>query len=129
MFNQGSRFLRSAILLISCFALAGVSWAAHVNTNTLPSGKSKSQKLSETQRTRRRLRRLARSRTATHTASAAHIGTVTRASVSTHRRHRYYERFSMSSFADSLTEGDVTTGEDSIVRQAAIDALGNMNGT
>ena len=28
-----------------------------------------------------------------------------------------------------ITEGDVTAGEDPIVRQAAIDALGNMNGT
>ncbi len=35
----------------------------------------------------------------------------------------------MSSFTDDITEGDVTTGEDAVVRQAAIDALGNMNGT
>jgi cell division protein FtsI/penicillin-binding protein 2 len=35
----------------------------------------------------------------------------------------------MSSFADGLTEGDITGGEDPTVRQAAIDALGNMNGT
>src|SRR5579872_67486 len=45
------------------------------------------------------------------------------------RRHRYYEHFSTSSFADNITAGDVTTGEDPIVRAAAIDALGNMNGT
>jgi cell division protein FtsI/penicillin-binding protein 2 len=46
------------------------------------------------------------------------------------RRHRYYERFSASSFASQdLTAADVTTGEDPVVRQAAIDALGNMNGT
>ena len=35
----------------------------------------------------------------------------------------------MSSFADGITGGDNTEGEDLIVRQAAIDALGNMNGT
>ena len=35
----------------------------------------------------------------------------------------------MSSFAEGLTAGDITTGEDPVVRQAAIDALGNMNGT
>ena len=64
------------------------------------------------------MRRLARSRSAT----------VRHASVRT-RRHRYYERFHMSSFADTVTEGDVTAGEDPIVRQAAVDALGNMNGT
>ncbi len=46
------------------------------------------------------------------------------------RRHRYYERFTASSFAGSdLLASDVTTGEDPVVRQAAIDALGDMNGT
>jgi cell division protein FtsI/penicillin-binding protein 2 len=35
----------------------------------------------------------------------------------------------MSSFAAGLTGGDLTDGEDAVVRQAAIDALGNMNGT
>jgi penicillin-binding protein 2 len=40
-----------------------------------------------------------------------------------------YERFTTSSFADNLTQGDVTTGEDLTVRAAAVEALGNMNGT
>ncbi|HLM80565.1 MAG TPA: penicillin-binding transpeptidase domain-containing protein [Terriglobales bacterium] len=44
-------------------------------------------------------------------------------------RHRYNERFHTSSFASDIAEGDVTAGEDPVVRQAAIDALGNMNGT
>src|ERR1700729_3968251 len=35
----------------------------------------------------------------------------------------------MSSFAEDIAEGDVTAGEDNVVRQAAIDALGGMNGT
>ena len=35
----------------------------------------------------------------------------------------------MSSFVEDGTNGDISAGEDSIVRQAAIDALGNMNGT
>ncbi len=44
--------------------------------------------------------------------------------------HRSYEHFTASSFADSdITQGDVTAGEDPVVRQAAIDALGNMYGT
>ena len=116
MSSQGSRLLRFALAILVGLPLAGVSWAAHVNTHTPKSEKSK--KISESQRTRRRLHRLARSRSAT----------VTRASVTT-RRRRYHERFRMSSFADTATEGDVTRGEDPIVRQAAIDALGNMNGT
>jgi penicillin-binding protein 2 len=45
------------------------------------------------------------------------------------RRTRYHEHFSASSFADNLTLGDVVEGEDPVVREAAIEALGNMNGT
>jgi membrane carboxypeptidase/penicillin-binding protein len=46
------------------------------------------------------------------------------------RRHYYGERFTASSFAGAdQFSGDITTGEDPIVRQAAIDALGDMNGT
>jgi len=69
------------------------------------------------------MRHLASSRgTGSHTASLA------RTSVSSSRR-RYHERFFVSSFAEDITGGDVAGGEDAVVRQAAIDALGNMNGT
>jgi penicillin-binding protein 2 len=45
-------------------------------------------------------------------------------------RRRYSEQFTADSFTDSPQgQGDVATGEDPVVRQAAIDALGNMNGT
>ena len=44
-------------------------------------------------------------------------------------RRTSYERFTASSFSDNLTLGDVTAGEDPVVRAAAIEALGNMNGT
>src|SRR5205085_7064352 len=45
------------------------------------------------------------------------------------RRHRYYEHFYTSSFSSDNTEGDKIMGEDPIVRAAAIEALGNMNGS
>jgi penicillin-binding protein 2 len=46
------------------------------------------------------------------------------------RPHRFYEHFTGSSFTDSdVGAEDITTGEDPIVRAAAIQALGNMNGT
>jgi penicillin-binding protein 2 len=66
-----------------------------------------------------------------HTGTAAvasiHAG-IRRASLTTH--HHYYERFTASSFAtDDIFAGDVTAGEDPVVRQAAIDALDGMNGT
>jgi penicillin-binding protein 2 len=48
----------------------------------------------------------------------------------TSRHHHYYERFTANSFAQGdIFAGDVTTGEDPVVRQAAIDAMGDMNGT
>ncbi len=45
------------------------------------------------------------------------------------RRHVFAERFTASSFNDNLTLGDSAAGEDPIVRAAAVQALGNMNGT
>jgi len=106
--------------------LAPAMWAAHVNPHALNTSKSKSAKVNETQHTKRRMRHLARSRsTSVHRTSGA---SVTRASVSS-SRHRYHERFFMSSFAEGITGGDLPEGEDPVVRQAAIDALGNMNGT
>jgi len=45
-------------------------------------------------------------------------------------RRRSYEHFVGDSFAETdITAGDVTAGEDPVVRQAALEALGNMNGT
>src|SRR5438309_1251148 len=115
------RVLRLIVAAVGCLfcstLLSSLGWAAHIATHT--PGKSKSQqKISETQRTRRRMHHLA------HTRST--VGHPVSASL---RRHRYYERFHMSSFAEDITVGDVTAGEDPVVRQAAIDALGNMNGT
>src|SRR5579864_2609755 len=109
--------LRLFLALCACLPLAGVSWAAHINTHT-PT-KSKSQKVSESSRTRRRYHHLARSRSAKPIPVSA---------TTMRRRHHYYERFHMSSFVqDDITTGDITRGEDLTVRQAAIDALGNMN--
>jgi penicillin-binding protein 2 len=116
--SKGTSLLRLVLGLLAGLPLAGVSWAAHINTHTSTKSKSQSTRISESQHTRHRLHHLARSRSAR----------VTPVSAST-RRHRYHERFHMSSFAEDITAGDVTAGEDPIVRQAAIDALGNMNGT
>lgn len=113
------RLLRLVLAVSACLPFAGVSWAAHIATHT-PSKSKSSQKVSEAAHTRRRYHHLAHSRTAA----------VTRVSTtSPARRHHYYERFHMSSFAEDIAAGDVTGGEDPVVRQAAIDALGNMNGT
>jgi penicillin-binding protein 2 len=112
-----SRSLGLLVVVAGWLLIVQGGWAANVNPRPL-NPKSKSAKVSESQRTRRRMRHLAR---------GSSTATVRR--VSATARHRYHERFYMSSFATDLTDGDVTAGEDSVVREAAIDALGNMNGT
>jgi penicillin-binding protein 2 len=116
MSEKGSKIFQVIALSIMTFALASFSSAANVSSRSL--AKPKSQKPAETLRARRRMSRLAHSRV---TAAAKRSGT--------RHRHRYYERFYTSSFAEDITEGDLIAGEDPVVRQAAIDALGNMNGT
>jgi penicillin-binding protein 2 len=71
----------------------------------------------------------ARAAAAGRRSGRATTATIQRASL-VGRRHRFLERFTASSFATSdIFAGDVTTGEDPVVRQAAIDALDGMNGT
>ena len=119
--NRGSdRAGLAAAFIASFLLLLSSAFAATVNTHSIPSTKPKSPNVNETQHARKHMRRLARSRV-----PASRVATRT----ARRRRHRYYERFTASSFASDITEGDNTAGEDPIVRQAAIDALGNMNGT
>jgi len=71
------------------------------------------------------------------TSARAHVvsrtrvrASVSRVALTSRRHHRYYERFTASSFANgNIFAGDVTGGEDPVVRQAAMDALDGMNGT
>jgi penicillin-binding protein 2 len=112
--TQVKRTLTFVGLLMS-WLLGTQAWAAHVATRPPSATRTKSAKIHETPRTRRRIGHLAQSRRS--------------ATLHASRHHRYYERFHTSSFAEDLTEGDITAGEDPIVRRAAIDALGNMNGT
>src|SRR5246500_1584723 len=112
---QGWSVARLAFIFVFSLLLQASGTAANVNTRSLTSRKPRSQPVNENQHARKRMKRLARSR-----AVGAHAR---------HRRHRYYERFYTNSFAEDIAEGDVTAGEDPVVRQAALDALGNMNGT
>ncbi len=58
-------------------------------------------------------------------------GAVASASLTTRggRRRVMRERFTASSFDSDPTEGDRTGGEDPVVRAAAVEALGRLNGT
>jgi penicillin-binding protein 2 len=130
MCNWGARYLR-LLVVVGGLCLAPGMWAAHINT---PVANKKSRKVSESQRTKSHMRHLARGRSATRRS-----GSLTRTAIPSTRipgtrvpgtrRHAYHERFFTSSFTAGIGGGDITEGEDKVVRQAAVDALGNMNGT
>jgi penicillin-binding protein 2 len=131
-----------AVLLYGA-TLSASSSTSNSSTATTPTSKrtprkvsespSAAKKMSRLRHTRRvsHSRRLSHSRRAHYTRRVSYNPKVSRIHrVSYHRRrHYYYEHFTTSSYADNLTDGDITAGEDPVVRQAAIDALGNMNGT
>jgi penicillin-binding protein 2 len=125
---QVSRFTRLFVVALIVLFVQ-LATAATINTQPITGSRSKSRTVRENARARRHMRHLARSRRARSRTVASSRTTSGPGRITTHRRHRYYERFTASSFANDITEGDATAGEDVLVRQAAIDALGNMNGT
>jgi penicillin-binding protein 2 len=118
-------FLRLLFFVGIAMTLAATGNAASVNPNTLtPPPHKRTHTVTESQHAKKRMHTLARSRAPRSPGSRTSI-----AATNVVRRHRYYERFYTNSFASDVTEGDITAGEDPMVRRAAIDALGNMNGT
>jgi penicillin-binding protein 2 len=114
----------------------GVSAAGALNVpQKLHHARTAEPHLSETHRTSSHHRSALRSTTGAAAAHTSHPAAATRtgahlrrASLSVH--HRYYERFTASSILNgTVGEGDSTAGEDPVIRQAAIDALGDVNGT
>src|SRR5260370_9210457 len=119
MSKLGMRCLR-LVVMVGGLCLVPAIWAAHVNAHALNTSKTKSAKVNETQHTKRRMRHLARSRSATvHRAGGA---SVTRASVGG-SRHRYHERFFMSSFAEGITGGDLTEAQNPVVPHSTLQAF------
>ena len=117
--SQVCRYLPA---LIAFFVFVGTSFAAKISTPGTSSTKKTSRKVSESSRASAKMSRLRHSR---RTARTRRVSKIRR-----HRRHRYVEHFTAKSFVTTdQTVGDITAGEDPVVRQAAIDALGNMNGT
>ncbi len=115
--KKGSALAQIVLVAAIALLLAAASYAATVAPRT-HLAKPKSAKVAENARAQKKM------------SSLRHSRRLVRTSVRVRgKRRRYYERFTASSFADDVTSGDVTTGEDPVVRQAAIDALGNMNGT
>lgn len=110
------RSIRLVTLIASTLLPIQLVTAATISPRPLTTTHRKS-RVTESRRANRHMTHLARSRR------------VRSRTVVALKRHHYYERFYTSSFSNDITDGDVTTGEDPVVRQAAIDALGNMNGT
>lgn len=137
---------RPRLLVALLFSLSLTTTVPALTPDVTARPPKKTSKVTESSRVRKRLARsrVHRRRTAHRAAAATTVhrsprtgtvrtvgatATLQKASLTRHRRHRYYERFTTSSFASDITEGDNYQGEDAVVRQAAIDALGNMNGT
>jgi beta-lactamase class D len=139
--------LHSFFVALVAFILSGAALAAPASSNTNTKPKT-SGHVTESAHAQKRLARMRHHRARRHSAvrsakvkttsakavSAKAVSTTatTKTTVATRRRtrrHRYVEIFTASSYATDITEGDVVEGEDPVVRQAAIDALGNMNGT
>jgi len=109
--------------LLALFTCANAP-AATISTHK---AHSKTHRITETATAQKKMARLrtssktvARRNRSTHVVASTHVVS---------KKHRYSERFSASSFADNQVEGDITAGEDPMVRAAALEALGNMNGT
>jgi penicillin-binding protein 2 len=108
-----------SLLLIGVMLFTSLAAFAGPSTSRSPN-RQKSATVAEKLSSKKRVTRSRRSRRASaYRKSARYRG----------RRRRFFERFSTSSYADDVTLGDITDGEDPIVRAAAVEALGNMNGT
>ncbi|HEX3739863.1 MAG TPA: penicillin-binding transpeptidase domain-containing protein [Terriglobales bacterium] len=108
---------RALVVFVATLALlTHAGFAATISNHTLTPNR-KPRAVKESRHARRHMRHLARSRR------------VRSRTVHALKKHHYYERFYASSYSNDITDGDKTAGEDPVVRQAAIDALGNMNGT
>src|ERR1700693_3376762 len=116
-------FVRLAFFLGMAILLEASGIAASVNPPAL-TPRRKARGVTENQHAKKRMRTVARRRV-----PRSRYGARLHPRYGARRFPRYDERFHPSSFASDITEGDMTAGEAPVVRQAAIDALGNMNGT
>jgi penicillin-binding protein 2 len=131
---------RSAISLLLSILALGACLGASAATIATQTHKThpKSHKVTETPAAQNKMARMqhstksaaGRNRSSYGVASkGTKSATVKSSSNRVPKRHGYGERFYASSFADNQIEGDLTAGEDPVVRAAAVEALGNMNGT
>src|SRR5947207_647565 len=102
----------AVLLAVAAFLAAVPSFARSTRTST---STNSAKSINENGTTQRKMSKLRHSRRSSRYSRR-------------HRRH-YREHFSTSSYDEQNTAGDNAVGEDPVVRAAAIDALGNFNGT
>ncbi len=117
---RAMRFLSIGVVVL--FAAVAALGASSTGTKSSKSD-AKDASITESPKTSKKMSRMKHSRRSATTKAALTRTRVRR------RSRRYYEHFYTSSYAEDLTTGDLTAGEDPVVRQAALEALGNMNGT
>jgi len=102
----------TVLVLIAAFLAAAPSFARSTRSTSSTNAKS----VSENGTTQRKMSKLRHSRRSSRYSRR-------------HRRRHYREHFATSSYDENNTAGDNAVGEDPVVRAAAIDALGNYNGS
>jgi penicillin-binding protein 2 len=117
--------LRSPIRSLVCLVVVLVMVTSGFARKTSKSRSSSKTKITESASAQKKLAK----RNSRPTAGKKVSKKSSRKRKSARRSRRYVEKFYTSSYAEDITEGDITTGEDPIVRQAALEALGRMNGT
>ena len=120
------RVVKAMMLSLLALVVCASSFAATVSSRKY--SRTQKQKVAENASAQKRISHARHSRSVARTATTQRT-TATPSATRRASQRRYVERFHTSSFAEGQRLDDVTGGEDPIVRAAAIDALGNMNGT
>jgi penicillin-binding protein 2 len=120
------RVVKAMMLSLLALVVCASSFAATVSSRKY--SRTQKQKVSENASAQKRISHARHSRSVARTTTTQRT-TVAPSTTARASQRRYVERFHTSSFAEGQGLDDVTGGEDPTVRAAAIDALGNMNGT
>jgi len=120
------RAVKAVMFSLLALLFCASSFAATVSSRKY--SRTQKQKIAENASAQKRISHTRNSHSVARTTTAQRTA-ATKRPVARVSQRRYVERFHTSSFAGGQGMGDVIGGEDPIVRTAAINALGNMNGT
>src|SRR5271166_605905 len=122
-----NRIVIRGLLLVSVLVLP-VIFASGATIAPPKKAHSKSHHVTESPATQKKMARMKHSsRTSASNNRSTHVATANAGKNGKKKKkskNKYYERFYADSFANDQVEGDNPTGEDPVVRAAAIDALG-----